>query len=155
MSSRYKKIKEAMPLSAAKIESDGSQASGRTEVFCLFRPSPSISEGSEVSFFFHLLQSQREAKSLSSPISFNLRGKQSLFLRQSPSISDGSEVSFFFHLLQSQREEESLSSPIPFNLRWKRSLFLLLSPSVSEGSRVSSFSYLLQSQKEAEHAKLK
>lgn len=78
MSSRYKKIKEAMPLSAAKIESDGSQASGRTEVFCLLRQSPSVSEGSEVSFFVNPLQSQKEAESLPSPISFSLRGKQSL-----------------------------------------------------------------------------
>ena len=122
MSSRYKKIKEAMPLSAAKIESDGSQASGRTEVFCLFRRSPSISEGSRVSFFFHLLQSQREAKFLPSPISFNLRGKKSLFLLLSPSISEGSRVSFFFYPLQSQKEAESLPSPISFNLRGKQSM---------------------------------
>jgi len=122
MSSRYKKIKEAMPLSAAKIESDGSQASGRTEVFCLLLPSPSVSEGSEVSFFVHLLQSQREAESLSSSISFNLRRKRSFFLLRSPSISERSRVSFFVDSLQSQKEEESLSSPISFNLRGKQSM---------------------------------
>ena len=155
MSSRYKKIKEAMPLSAAKIESDGSQASGLAEVFCFLRQSPSISERSKVSSFVHLLQSQREAEFLSSSISFNLRGKRSLFLLPSPSISEGSRASFFVDLLQSQKEAKFLSSSISFNLRGKKSLFLLLSPSISDGSEVSSFSYLLQSQREAEHAKLK